>query len=91
MCKSQVLDKDYSSIEDVDGEGRVEVAASDKAAIDEAVKRVKAIAFPPTVEIGEVYEGKVILLCLTEHLLRFFLVLMGFFMLASWSGEELKM
>ena len=47
------------SIEDVDGEGRVEVAASDKAAIDEAVKRVKAIAFPPTVEIGEVYEGKV--------------------------------
>ena len=47
------------SIEDVDGEGVVEVAASDKAAIDEAVKRVKAIAFPPTVEIGEEYEGKV--------------------------------
>jgi len=47
------------SIEDVDGEGRVEVAASDKAAIEEAVKRVKAIAFPPTVEIGEEYEGKV--------------------------------
>jgi len=47
------------SIEDIDGEGRVEVAASDKAAIDDAVKRIKQIAFPPTVEIGEVYEGKV--------------------------------
>ena len=47
------------SIEDIDGEGRVEVAASDKEAIEEAVKRVKAIAFPPTVEIGEEYEGKV--------------------------------
>jgi polyribonucleotide nucleotidyltransferase len=47
------------SIEDVDGQGRVEVAASDKAAIDDAVARIKAIAFPPTVEIGEEYEGKV--------------------------------
>ncbi|MEZ7976943.1 MAG: S1 RNA-binding domain-containing protein, partial [Flavobacteriales bacterium] len=47
------------SIEDIDGEGRVEIAASDKAAIDDAVKRIKQIAFPPTVEIGEVYEGKV--------------------------------
>jgi polyribonucleotide nucleotidyltransferase len=47
------------SIEDIDGQGRVEVAASDKAAIEDAVSRIKAIAFPPTVEIGEVYEGKV--------------------------------
>jgi polyribonucleotide nucleotidyltransferase len=47
------------SIEDIDGQGRVEVAASDKAAIDDAVARIKAIAFPPTVEIGEEYEGKV--------------------------------
>ena len=47
------------SIEDIDGQGRVEVAASDKAAIDDAVKRIKQIAFPPTVEIGEEYEGKV--------------------------------
>ena len=47
------------SIEDIDGEGRVEVAASDKAAIDDAVKRIKEIAFPPTVEIGEEYEGRV--------------------------------
>ena len=47
------------SIEDIDGEGRVEVAASDKASIEDAVTRIKQIAFPPTVEIGEIYEGKV--------------------------------
>ena len=47
------------SIEDVDGKGIVEIAASDKAAIDAAEKRIRAIAFPPTVEIGEEYEGKV--------------------------------
>lgn len=47
------------SIDDVDGKGMVQVAASNKTAIDDAVKRIKAIAFPPTVEIGEEYEGKV--------------------------------
>jgi len=47
------------SIEDVDGKGIVEIAASDKAAIDAALARIKQIAFPPTVEIGEEYEGKV--------------------------------
>jgi polyribonucleotide nucleotidyltransferase len=47
------------SIEDVDGKGIVEIAASNKAAIDAALAKVKAIAFPPTVEIGEEYEGKV--------------------------------
>ena len=47
------------SIEDVDGKGIVEIAASDKAAIDAALTRIKQIAFPPTVEIGEEYEGKV--------------------------------
>ena len=47
------------SIEDVDGKGMVEIAASDKAAIDAALTRIKQIAFPPTVEIGEEYEGKV--------------------------------
>ncbi len=47
------------SIEDVDGKGIVEIAASDKAAIDAAMNRIKSIAFPPTVEIGEEYEGKV--------------------------------
>jgi len=47
------------SIEDIDGKGIVEIAASDKAAIDAALARIKQIAFPPTVEIGEEYEGKV--------------------------------
>ncbi len=47
------------SIEDVDGKGMVEIAASDKAAIDAALTRIKQIAFPPTVEVGEEYEGKV--------------------------------
>jgi polyribonucleotide nucleotidyltransferase len=47
------------SIEDVDGKGIVEIAASNKSAIDAALAKVKAIAFPPTVEIGEEYEGKV--------------------------------
>jgi polyribonucleotide nucleotidyltransferase len=47
------------SIEDVDGKGMVEIAASDKAAIDSALTRIKQIAFPPTVEVGEEYEGKV--------------------------------
>ena len=47
------------SIEDVDGKGIVEIAASDKTAIEAAMSRIKAIAFPPTVEIGTVYEGKV--------------------------------
>jgi polyribonucleotide nucleotidyltransferase len=47
------------SIEDVDGKGIVEIAASDKAAIDAALARIKSIAFPPTVEIGTEYEGKV--------------------------------
>ena len=47
------------SIDDVDGKGMVQVAASNKSAIDDAVSRIRAIAFPPTVEIGEEYEGKV--------------------------------
>jgi polyribonucleotide nucleotidyltransferase len=47
------------SIEDVDGKGMVQVAASNKTAIDDAVTRIRAIAFPPTVDIGEEYEGKV--------------------------------
>ena len=51
--------RDYHQIEDVDGKGIVEIAASNKSAIDAALAKVKAIAFPPTVEIGEEYEGKV--------------------------------
>lgn len=45
------------SIEEVDGKGIVEVFADNKAAIDAAVGRIRAIVAKP--EIGEVYQGKV--------------------------------
>ncbi|MDM1295006.1 polyribonucleotide nucleotidyltransferase [Sphingobacterium sp. N143] len=45
------------SIEEVDNKGVVQVFADNKAAIDDAVGRIKAIASKP--EIGEIYEGKV--------------------------------
>jgi len=45
------------SIEEVNGKGIVQVFADDKAAIDDAVGRIKNIVAKP--EIGEVYEGKV--------------------------------
>ncbi|NGM64672.1 polyribonucleotide nucleotidyltransferase [Sphingobacterium sp. SGR-19] len=45
------------SIEEVDGKGIVQVFADDKASIDAAVSRIKAIVAKP--EVGEVYEGKV--------------------------------
>lgn len=45
------------SIEEIDGEGRVEVSAANKTAIDTAMGMIKAIVAMP--EVGEVYEGKV--------------------------------
>jgi len=45
------------AIEEIDNKGVVQVFADNKAAIDDAVRRIKAIAAKP--EIGEVYEGKV--------------------------------
>ncbi|MFM9027762.1 MAG: polyribonucleotide nucleotidyltransferase [Bacteroidota bacterium] len=45
------------SIEEVNNEGIVEVASSDKAGINAAMARIKAIVQVP--EIGEIYEGKV--------------------------------
>jgi polyribonucleotide nucleotidyltransferase len=45
------------SIEEVDGRGVVQVFADNKAAIDDAVGRIKGIAAKP--EVGEIYEGKV--------------------------------
>ncbi|GHV20191.1 polyribonucleotide nucleotidyltransferase [Bacteroidia bacterium] len=45
------------SIEEIDGYGRVEVAANDKTAIDMALAKIKGIVTVP--EVGEVYEGKV--------------------------------
>lgn len=47
------------SIDEIDGVGKVEVMSENKAALDGAVDRIKAIAFPPTAEVGEEYEGKV--------------------------------
>jgi polyribonucleotide nucleotidyltransferase len=45
------------SIEEVGNQGVVQIFADDKAAIDAAVGRIKAIAMKP--EVGETYEGKV--------------------------------
>ncbi|MFT4722853.1 MAG: polyribonucleotide nucleotidyltransferase, partial [Flavobacteriales bacterium] len=48
------------SIEELEnGEGRVEVTSDNGTAMKEAVDWVKKIAFPPIVEVGETYEGKV--------------------------------
>lgn len=41
------------------GEGIVQILAEGKEAMDGALKAVKQIAFPPTVEEGETYEGKI--------------------------------
>ncbi len=45
------------SIEEKDNQGIVQIFAADKASIDAAVGRIKAIAARP--EVGEIYEGKV--------------------------------
>ncbi|OKS86651.1 polyribonucleotide nucleotidyltransferase [Mucilaginibacter polytrichastri] len=45
------------SIEEKDNQGIVQIFADDKASIDAAVSRIRAIASKP--EVGEVYEGKV--------------------------------
>ncbi|MDO3625407.1 polyribonucleotide nucleotidyltransferase [Mucilaginibacter sp. BT774] len=45
------------SIEEKDNQGIVQIFAANKASIDAAVSRIRAIAAKP--EVGEVYEGKV--------------------------------
>jgi polyribonucleotide nucleotidyltransferase len=47
------------SIDEVEGRGVVEIASENKASIEAAVARVKAIAFPPQAEVGVNYRGKV--------------------------------
>ncbi len=47
------------TIEEVGGKGYVEISSADKAGLDAGVKRVRDIAFPRVIEIGEVYEGAV--------------------------------
>ncbi|MCB0771765.1 MAG: polyribonucleotide nucleotidyltransferase [Flavobacteriales bacterium] len=46
-------------LEEVEGVGHVQITSEDKAGIEAALARVKAIAFPPTAEIGVTYKGKV--------------------------------
>ncbi len=46
-------------IEEISEGGKVDIVSSNKTDIDAAVRRVRSIAFPPTAEIGEEYEGKV--------------------------------
>lgn len=46
-------------IEEVPEGGKVDIVSANKEDIDAATKRIKGIAFPPTAEIGEEYEGKV--------------------------------
>jgi len=45
------------SIEEIDNQGVIEISSSDKASIDAAMAKIRAITAVP--EIGEVYEGKV--------------------------------
>ena len=60
----QQLQKDTKTtitIEEVagTGEGSVQILATNGDDMKEAVRRIRQIAFPPTVEIGQEYEGKV--------------------------------
>jgi len=41
------------------GEGEVQIVATNGEDMEAALKRVRLIAFPPTVEVGQEYEGKV--------------------------------
>jgi polyribonucleotide nucleotidyltransferase len=43
----------------IDGMANVEVFAEEKEGMDEAMRRINLIAYPPTAEVGETYEGKV--------------------------------
>jgi polyribonucleotide nucleotidyltransferase len=47
-------------IEETDGKGIVRIASSDGAALAAAKERVMQIAFPPEVELGAEYDGKVV-------------------------------
>lgn len=46
-------------IEEVAEGGRVDIVSANKEDIDAAVKRIKGIAFPPSAEVGQEYEGVV--------------------------------
>ncbi len=46
-------------VEEIPEGGKVDIVSANKQDIDAATKRIKNIAFPPTAEVGEEYEGKV--------------------------------
>jgi polyribonucleotide nucleotidyltransferase len=48
------------SVDDQDGVGVVNIGATDRAAVEEARSRIELIVNPPTPEVGQVYEGKVV-------------------------------
>jgi polyribonucleotide nucleotidyltransferase len=45
--------------ENENGDGVVEIFSNNKEGMDEAIRQVKAIAFPPTAEVGQNYNAKV--------------------------------
>lgn len=47
------------TIDEVPEGGKVDIVSANKADIDAAEKRIRNIAFPPTAEVGEEFEGKV--------------------------------
>ncbi len=60
----QALQKETETVitisENEDGKtGNVQIASANKAHLDEAMERVKLIAFPPVAVVGETYKGKV--------------------------------
>ena len=54
------------NIDEVDGVGRIEIAGTNKACIDSALAKIKAIVAIP--EVGEVYKARYAPSCLTVHL-----------------------
>src|SRR5215471_12710251 len=48
------------SVQDNDGVGVVSIGSKDGAAVTEARRRIELILDPPTAEVGEVYEGRVV-------------------------------
>jgi polyribonucleotide nucleotidyltransferase len=59
----QGLQKDTNTVITIEelenGEGNVQIMSNNGDDMAEAVKRIRLIAFPPTVEEGEIYKGKI--------------------------------
>jgi polyribonucleotide nucleotidyltransferase len=48
------------SVQDAEGTGLVSIGSKDGAAVTEARRRIELILDPPTAEVGEIYEGRVV-------------------------------